>query len=135
MRTRNRRLSVSQQALALRALLPHARIRLGTNGFTATVKLQPNPVSRQYTVRIKYRSDGVPEVHVLSPALRLHPDAEELPHIYPGNRLCLHLPGEWQPTMFITHTTIPWTSEWLMYYEIWLVTGRWNGGGHGEPSD
>lgn len=126
---------MGQQALAVRTLLPNARIRLGANVFTAIVELQPNPSSRPYTVRIKYRIGGVPEVHVLTPTLRLHPDAEGLPHTYPGNRLCLHLPGEWQPTMFITHTTVPWTSEWLLYYEIWLITGRWNGGGHGEPSD
>lgn len=135
MRTRNRGLSVGQQAVALRTLLPHARIRVRANVLAAIAELQPNPLSRRYTVRINYRSGGVPEVHVVTPTLHLHPEAQALPHIYPGNRLCLHLPGEWRPTMFISHTTIPWTSEWLMYYEVWLVTGRWNGGGHGEPND
>jgi hypothetical protein len=35
--------------------------------------------------------------------------------------------------MFIAHTTILWTSEWLLDYEIWPVTGQWHGGGHGTP--
>ena len=100
---------------------------------TATTDLQPTPVSQRYTVRLHYRHGGVPHVHVLAPQLRLHPDATALPHTYPGDRLCLHLPGQWQPTMLIAHTTIPWTSEWLLYYEIWLATGHWGGGGHGEP--
>ena len=58
----------------------------------------------------------------------------ELPHTFPGDKLCLHLPGEWSPKMYISHTTIPWTSEWLFYYEIWLISGSWDGGGHGEPA-
>ncbi|MYD87819.1 MAG: hypothetical protein F4018_15215 [Acidobacteria bacterium] len=24
---------------------------------------------------------------------------------------------------------VPWTSEWLACYEIWLATGKWLGGG------
>jgi hypothetical protein len=42
--------------------------------------------------------------------------------------------------MLIVDTTIPWTSEWLINYEIWLPTGDWHGGGewpprgHGDPA-
>lgn len=32
--------------------------------------------------------------------------------------------------MLIANTIVPWTSEWLFYYEIWLATGQWHGGGH-----
>lgn len=31
--------------------------------------------------------------------------------------------------MLIADTYIPWAIEWLYYYEIWLVTGEWCGGG------
>ena len=136
MRPRRRHLSVGQQAFALRAFLPDAEISFGTGNFLTVVSdIQPTPVSRRYTIRIRYRDGDVPKVHVLSPELRLHPGANALPHIFPGDSLCLHLPGQWRPTMFIAHTTIPWTSEWLLYYEIWLVTGNWTGGGHGEPQN
>lgn len=27
-------------------------------------------------------------------------------------------------------TIVPWTIEWLFYYEIWLGIGEWCGGGH-----
>jgi hypothetical protein len=90
-------------------------------------------MSRRYTLRIAYRAGGVPDVFVLTPELTLHPEADVLPHTYPGDRLCLHLPGRWSPHMYIAHATVPWTSEWLFYYELWLITGQWNGGGHGEP--
>jgi hypothetical protein len=123
-------LGVGQQAFALRALLPDAVIRLGRGSLTMTAAIQPTAASRRYTVRIRYEYGGVPVVRVLSPELRLHPEAEVLPHTYSDDTLCLHLSGQWRPTMLIAQTTVPWISEWLYYYEIWLVTGQWHGGGH-----
>jgi hypothetical protein len=35
--------------------------------------------------------------------------------------------------MSIADTIVPWTSEWLMYYEIWLATSDWYGGGVWPP--
>jgi hypothetical protein len=35
--------------------------------------------------------------------------------------------------MPLAMTVIPWISEWLYFYELWLVTGEWLGGGtHAE---
>ena len=35
--------------------------------------------------------------------------------------------------MSIADTIVPWTAEWLVHYEIWLVTGEWYGGGDWPP--
>ena len=35
--------------------------------------------------------------------------------------------------MLMVDTTVPWTSEWLLNYEIWLATGTWYGGGEWPP--
>ena len=43
--------------------------------------------------------------------------------------LCLYYPGEWNSTMNISDTIIPWISEWLYYFEFWSITGKWCGGG------
>lgn len=91
-------------------------------------------MSRRYSIKIDYRLGASPDVRVVTPKLQLHREADELPHTFPGEKLCLHLPGEWSPNMYIAQTTVPWTSEWLFYYELWLITGNWEGGGHGEPS-
>lgn len=53
-----------------------------------------------------------------------------LPHVYENDRLCLYTPGEWYPTMWLSQTILPWTSEWLFHYEVWRTTDRWVGGGH-----
>lgn len=128
-------LTISQQAFAIRNILPDATVSLGRGiHLTITAELQPTPMSRRYGVQIDYRLGAPPDVQVLAPELQLHSAAEELPHTFAGEKLCLHLPGEWSPTMHIAHTTVPWTSEWLFYYELWLTTGNWDGGGHGESS-
>lgn len=31
--------------------------------------------------------------------------------------------------MLLAKTILPWTAEWLLHYEVWLVTGEWVGGG------
>jgi hypothetical protein len=38
-------------------------------------------------------------------------------------------PDEWKSNMPLANTVLPWTTEWLYYYEIWLVPGEWTGGG------
>ena len=62
-----------------------------------------------------------------------YPD-KELPHVYSQKeqRLCLYYPRgrcAWNSSMGIAKTIMPWTSEWLFFYELWLATGEWLGGG------
>jgi hypothetical protein len=38
--------------------------------------------------------------------------------------------------MFIDKTIVPWCYLWLFYFEDWLATGEWKGGGiHPETPD
>jgi hypothetical protein len=94
------------------------------------LRLQPSPASQTYTVTLTYRHGRHPQVSVTDPSLTLYPGATALPHVYPGNELCLSYPGEWTHNMLLAHTIVPWTSEWLLHYELWLITGQWAGGGH-----
>jgi hypothetical protein len=98
--------------------------------------LRPTARSVTYRVRIEYRAGDAPRVNVLSPKLEPREPGGRLPHVYPGNRLCLYLPGadEWTPDMSLAHTIVPWISEWLFFYETWRVTSVWLGGGV-EPAD
>lgn len=124
------RLTLPQQALALRGRFPTARINLGTTSLRFVGDLIPSPLSRTYTISITYEPGRRPKVTVVNPTLERPPDTE-LPHTYEHDELCLHLPDEWSPDMLIATTTVPWTAEWLLHYELWLATdGTWCGGGH-----
>jgi hypothetical protein len=84
-------------------------------------------------VKVEYQNGwGRPKITVLEPSLR-QPDEPPLPHVFKGDRLCVHFPGEWRANQLIATTILPWTSEWLLHYEIWKATGEWHGGGH-EPT-
>ena len=79
---------------------------------------------------------GWPEVRILSPELKRLPDNPEgqLPHIFPpieDPTLCLFDPetDEWDSSMSISKTIVPWSIDWIACYEFWLMTGAWEGGG------
>jgi len=99
-----------------------------------TVQLQPTPMSLTYTVRIEYAAGCSPQVVVLDPQLEVPADGS-LPHVYPGGELCLYYGDEFDGHVdLLAHTIVPWTSEWLYFYEAWVTTGEWHGGGfHPDP--
>jgi hypothetical protein len=51
------------------------------------------------------------------------------------NTLCLFLGNrEWHVSIPIADTLVPWASEWLLFYELWLATGGpWLGEGEHPP--
>src|SRR5262245_50222071 len=55
--------------------------------------------------------------------------------VYPLNTLCLFLGNrEWHQSIPIADTLVPWASEWLLFYELWLATGgQWLGEGEHPP--
>ena len=111
-------------------------------------KLKPSDT--EYFIRIDYELpphfalalptlDYFPRVYVLSPRLERRPFAQlgPLPHVwwkpdFQGEPcLCLFKATnyDWTYSSPLTETTIPDASEWLFFYELWLVTNKWFGGG------
>ena len=43
--------------------------------------------------------------------------------------LYLYYGDEFNLSMYISDTIVPWAVEWLFYYEVWLRTGKWQGEG------
>lgn len=126
-------LTFAQQCGVMRRLHPQFVDRWGRGRVTWRGSLTPTSVSETYSIRIEYQQDGIPEVWVDSPKLQKRADQDRIPHVYAGPRPCLYHPSlrEWTPLDPIAETIVPWTSEWLYYYELWHATGDWLGGG--EP--
>ena len=78
-----------------------------------------------YRVRIEYRAGNFPQVYIVEP--RIIPNGEI--HIYKEGCLCLFYPGDmrWKDSTSIAEHTIPWIYEWIIYYELYLLTGKWEG--------
>ena len=79
----------------------------------------------KYKIRIEFRSGFVPCVFVLNPNIERDPEI----HIYQEGNLCLYFPGDlkWKDTTSIAEYTVPWIFEWIYFYELWTLTGRWEG--------
>lgn len=104
------------------------------------MQIRPSPLGRLYDVRIRYRRGDIPQVVVVSPDLNVLAEGRYLPHVYSTKpvRLCLYDPQreEWSPSASIADTIVPWTYLWLFYFEDWLVSDEWKGGGrHPELRD
>jgi hypothetical protein len=137
-----RPLTASQQLVNLKA----NPLTAGGNGaphagsFVWRFEATPSPLSRFYGLRIDYRQGDTPDVYVERPNLKLLADGRRLPHVYQQDpvQLCLYLPRtyEWQAWMRIDNTIVPWAILWLFYFEEWLSSDDWKGGGeHPVPSD
>ena len=100
------------------------------------------PQFSSHILDVQYKIGGFPAVRVIAPGLtRLPANPEgQLPHVYPpadDPTLCIFDPelGQWDWSMPIADTTIPWACDWLACYELWVMTGVWRGGGRhaGDP--
>ena len=82
-----------------------------------------NQTGIEYVYEIIYNGFQAPNVRIISPDLIPNP-----PHIYEDGSLCLYYPKE-QPWIsgrnnLYSHI-IPWVHEWILYYEIYLINGKW----------
>lgn len=131
-------LTAAQQFLNLRA----NPISCGTGHLHAgrldwEFETSPSPLSRTYAMRLTFQQGDVPKIYVDKPDLTMLAEGRLIPHLYEQRpaRLCLYLPRlyEWQSWMRLDRTIVPWSALWLFYFEDWLATGEWKGGGEHPP--
>ena len=117
--------------LRLRNRCGLGRVRHGR--LTWQWQAQPSPISRIYQVRLECDAKGNPDVFVDAPDIRMLARGRRIPHLYSQEQcqLCLFLPGsgQWNPRKLLANTIVPWASLWLFYYEEWLWSDEWKGGG------
>jgi len=95
------------------------------------MNITPSNESWTYRVQICYKLHKRPEAFLLSPQLQEY-DGNSPPHLYSDSSknpsLCVYYPkyNEWESTMLLSDTFIPWISTWLHTYEYWLITGKWH---------
>lgn len=122
-------LNIAVQALALRQLFPLSLIRVSAGHLLWRGSVRPSEASDTYQLELEYRRRATPKVKVTAPDLVPNSDGL-LPHVWDTGHLCVHRFGDWQPRLLLTRTFIPWSAEWLVYYELWRATGIWHGDGH-----
>jgi len=111
--------------------------RVSASGLTWDYRVRPTSISREYQIRIELHRSDTPRVFVIEPDISVLANGRKIPHVYRDLiHLCLFLPraNEWAPTMRIDQTFEPWTGVRLYYFEEWLASGQWKGGGQHVPA-
>lgn len=141
-------LTIQDQDRRLRAVFPEFDLVLD-GGWVGIWEGPLTPIMRRYRVRVTYfrrrffdtwtLENSYASVQVVDPAIGLNPrgTGKWPPHIYYNEsdpqypRLCLYDPKErsWSPREYIADTIIPWAIDWLFFFERWMDTGEWEGGG------
>ncbi|WP_281638061.1 DUF6503 family protein [Flavobacterium marginilacus] len=137
---KNEVISIKSQLERLKASFPNILIEeFNKSKFNILLKLRPDVFSKTYDVKIVYEIDKGVSVFVVNEKLKIAQNRKKLPHVYDEDlqRICLYSKdgGNWAAEKSIVSTIIPWASEWLYYYEIWLIDGIWHGGGHDEHAN
>ncbi len=124
-------LSARDQLAYMRIAWPAFKGVVAGPNLTCGGVVWPLPITAVYRFRLEYQERSTPKVWIEDPPLRERVPGERIPHTYESNRPCLYYPGrqEWVPHKPIALTIVPWLFEWLVYYEAWLATGEWLGGG------
>ncbi len=115
---------VVQKAL-IEKHFPCFRCRLAHRRLICEGKIQPSEGCNVYLIGISYEQEGVPRVRIKGP--KITPSVKI--HMYRSGHLCLYEPMEdpWKRSDNIHEKIIPWTAEWLVFYELYLICGKWLG--------
>ena len=134
---RNKKYSVIEQLNFLKATYKESHGITLRNSLIWFFNIQPLSINGTYRLKITYKYGYYPQIYIVSPKpLPLAPGTSTLPHTYDTKtqQLCLFHPkyNEWNSSMRIDETIVHWAAQWIVYYECWVLTGVWQGGGHGE---
>jgi hypothetical protein len=112
------------QKSAIERTYDFLKCKINNGQLVCTGDLQPDGCEK-YSIRIEFQAGRTPDVFITSHDIK---PSNEI-HIYKDGSLCLFYPGDlkWKNNLRISEYIIPWVAEWIVFYELWLVTGKWMG--------
>lgn len=114
-------LSLPLQACLLRHKYPESKVSVKKGKLVWEGNLKPLSLSREYKVQLICERRDNPKVFLKGSNIK-GIERVDFPHHYKktkhGVLLCLNYPAEFNYSMKLTDTIIPWTLEWLCFYEI-----------------
>jgi hypothetical protein len=128
---KSRDYTLAEQYSSLKFNYPHFETKMNMGVITVFGEIRPTARSASYKFNLTYKVSELPKVKIIEPELIKNFNGDNIPHVYPGNRLCLYYPKykEFNSSKLVSDCIIPWVSLWLYHYENWHMTGTWEGGG------
>lgn len=100
--------------------------RIVNNVLVCNGSLKVAECDEPYKIKIEYVAGHEPKSTILWPVIE---PSREI-HMYKDHSICLHYPPDmkWNEKVKIYLYTVPWISEWIIYYELYKVNGgKWEG--------
>jgi len=136
---RSKGISTALQLEKIKEYYPDTEVLKHTDKhLSITLNVKPTALSESYDLKIDFSKNGTGSVavYVINQKLKIAKNRKTLPHVYDNEtqKLCLFTPKkkEWNLRRTLIDYIIPWALEWLDFYEHWLISGEWLGGGHDE---
>lgn len=104
---------------------PFLQCQIVDNVLVCIGSVQPENCSK-YKIKIEYVAGHEPKTTILYPYIE---PCKKI-HMYQDHSLCLRYPPDmrWNERVDVYKYTIPWISEWIIFYEIYLLNGnKWDG--------
>jgi hypothetical protein len=120
------RLKPAKQNFEMQKLFPQF-VRTGYGNCSQWTGALTTMTGHRYKIRIEYGNSGAPRAYMVAP--QMEPGC---PHKYEEGQMCLFWPDDpenepWGKASSLAKIILPWCAAWLHFYDIWLVTGVWEG--------
>lgn len=108
-----------------------SNVIIGKGILSFDISIRPLETSATYLVRVEYHTNFMPKAYLMSPCLAKY-NGKYPHHVYDTkkgySRLCFYNPkvNEWDNSMYLADTVVPWLTSWLFAYEFWQITGQWH---------
>jgi hypothetical protein len=88
-------------------------------------QLQPLDGIETYQIEIIQSPGFAPKVFIIKPNIEYNSEI----HMYKKGNLCLFYPPDltWKANTSVADYIIPWINEWIIYYELYRISGEWEG--------
>lgn len=118
---------LSRERKYIKANYEFLKCSINKNKLKCKGVVKPTQMSREYKIEIVYNGINSPKVFVVDPVIEYNDDI----HMFPKDKsLCLYHSETdnfyWNSEKHhLYDTIIPWTLEWFVFYELYLITGKW----------
>lgn len=100
------------------------KVRVSNGAIYCYGYFKPSEYSVTYYYKIRFIPEKPPKVFITNPVIQYNDDI----HLYKqDNSLCLYYPKDfsWTKDSRLYNTVVPWTHEWILFYELYQITGIW----------
>lgn len=117
---------LQSQKLLIEKHYSFLKCRIEKNVLICIGWLQPAGCKEAYKIKIEHVVGKEPKTTILYPEIQ----PLRTIHMYPDHSLCLHYSPDmkWTESTKVYQYTIPWITEWIIFYELYLINGsKWEG--------